>query len=200
MKGWRARSDREGRGFPRARGLRWAPVSKTRILPEPAPIRLLIGHWKLGLAREEQHPPLTKIGRRGAGCKAADRQIRFVWKLLWRPSAANYSLGTEKIRPRTISLPSTSILQMPSKRAFSIERFTSSGICSSWACSSGVGVLHHDQASLNQGWTSKGRLKYLRSLLAIARDLKYFGALCMVRSAISASKTIARKPLSKESV
>jgi hypothetical protein len=25
-------------------------------------MRLLIGHWKKGLAREEQHPPSAKIG------------------------------------------------------------------------------------------------------------------------------------------
>jgi hypothetical protein len=31
---------------------------------------LLIGHWKKGLAREEQHPPLTKIGRMGGRRKA----------------------------------------------------------------------------------------------------------------------------------
>jgi len=33
-------------------------------------MRLLIGHWKKGLAREEQHLPMIKIGRRGAGRKA----------------------------------------------------------------------------------------------------------------------------------
>ena len=56
--------------FPRARGLRWAPGSRTRILPEPAPVRLLIGHWKIGPTREEQHPPLVNIGFMGGGRKA----------------------------------------------------------------------------------------------------------------------------------
>lgn len=56
--------------FPRARGLRWAPDTWTRIQAEPAPVRLLIGHWKIGPAREEQNPPLVKIGRGGTGRKA----------------------------------------------------------------------------------------------------------------------------------
>jgi hypothetical protein len=33
-------------------------------------VHLLIGHWKKGLAREEQHPPLEKIGFPVASRKA----------------------------------------------------------------------------------------------------------------------------------